>query len=55
LSLACWKKIKRDSLHEVNRAELDRILDKISSQGIQSLTQSDREFLERFSTREHLH
>jgi membrane associated rhomboid family serine protease len=55
LSLARWKKIKRDSLHEVNRAELDRILDKISSQGIQSLTQSDREFLERFSTREHLH
>ena len=51
-SLARWRKIQRDNLHEVNRAELDRILDKISSQGIQSLSQSDREFLERFSSRE---
>jgi membrane associated rhomboid family serine protease len=51
-SLARWRNIQRDSLHEVNRAELDRILDKISSQGIHSLSQSDREFLERFSSRE---
>lgn len=54
-SLARWRKIPRDNLHEVNRAELDRILDKISSQGIHSLSQSDREFLERFSSREPLH
>ncbi|HEX9894322.1 MAG TPA: rhomboid family intramembrane serine protease [Gemmatimonadales bacterium] len=51
-SLARWRRIQRDGLHEVNRAELDRILDKISSQGMQSLTPGDREFLERFSTRE---
>lgn len=51
-SLARWRRIRRDSLHEVNRAELDRILDKISSQGMGSLTPGDREFLERFSARE---
>ena len=48
-AMARWSQIRRDNLHEVNKGELDRILDKISSQGIGSLTQSDREFLERFS------
>lgn len=51
-SLARWRRIRRENLHEVNRAELDRILDKISTQGMDSLTAGDREFLERFSTRE---
>lgn len=46
-----WKKIKRDDLHEVNRDELDRILDKISASGIASLTTGEREFLDRFSSR----
>ena len=46
-----WRRIKRDGLHEVNRDELDRILDKISAAGIGSLTASEREFLERFSAR----
>lgn len=46
-----WKKIKRDGLHEVNRDELDRILDKISASGIASLTPGEREFLDRFSAR----
>lgn len=44
-----WKKIQREQLHEVNRMELDRILDKINSSGIQSLTTQERSFLERFS------
>jgi membrane associated rhomboid family serine protease len=51
-SLTRWKRIRRESLHEVNRTELDRILDKINAQGIASLTPGDREFLERFSSRE---
>ena len=46
-----WKRIKRDGLHEVNRDELDRILDKISASGIASLTPGEREFLDRFSSR----
>lgn len=51
-SLTRWKRIRRENLHEVNRTELDRILDKISAQGVESLTPGDREFLERFSSRE---
>jgi membrane associated rhomboid family serine protease len=46
-----WSKIRRDDLHEVNRAELDRVLDKISATGIGSLTAGEREFLDRFSAR----
>ncbi len=46
-----WKRIKRDNLHEVNRDELDRILDKITASGIGSITPGEREFLERFSAR----
>jgi membrane associated rhomboid family serine protease len=46
-----WSRIPRENLHEVNRSELDRILDKISASGIGSLTPGEREFLDRFSTR----
>ena len=46
-----WGKINRDVLHEVNRDELDRILDKIQASGITSLTASERQFLDRFSSR----
>jgi membrane associated rhomboid family serine protease len=45
-----WSKIPRDRMHEVNRAEVDRILDKISAKGIASLTPGEREVLDRFST-----
>jgi membrane associated rhomboid family serine protease len=50
-SLDRWRRIKRDGLHEVNRDELDRILDKISAGGIGTLTPGEREFLDRFSAR----
>jgi membrane associated rhomboid family serine protease len=46
-----WSRIRRDGLHEVNRDELDRILDKISATGVGSLTPAEREFLDRFSAR----
>lgn len=47
-----WRSIRdTDDLHPLNRGELDRILDKISATGIESLTQSERAFLERFSQR----
>ncbi len=45
-----WKNINREKLHEVNRSELDRILDKINSTGLDSLSAGEREFLERFSS-----
>jgi len=50
-SMNRWRQIRREDLHEVNRDELDRILDKISAKGLDSLTQSEREFLDRFSSR----
>jgi membrane associated rhomboid family serine protease len=46
-----WTKIPRESLHEVNRDEYDRIMEKIRTAGVGSLTPGDREFLERFSAR----
>lgn len=46
-----YSRIRREQLHEVNRDELDRILDKIGASGMQSLTPAEREFLDRFSTR----
>ncbi len=46
-----WQAIKRDTLHEVNQAELDRMLDKISARGIDSLTPEERAFLDRFASR----
>jgi membrane associated rhomboid family serine protease len=45
-----WSRIPRDKMHEVNREEVDRILDKISAKGIASLTAGEREVLDRFST-----
>jgi membrane associated rhomboid family serine protease len=53
-TLSRWRRIRRENLHEVNRAELDRILDKISSHGMSSLSAGDKEFLERFAAREGL-
>lgn len=44
-----WRAIDRTTLHEVNRAEFDRIMQKIDTQGPQSLLDSERAFLERFS------
>jgi membrane associated rhomboid family serine protease len=46
-----WTKIRRDELHEVNRAEFDRIMEKIHTDGVGSLTQNERAFLETFASR----
>jgi rhomboid family protein len=43
-----WKKVDPSSIHEVNRDEVNRILDKISAQGIDSLTAEERIFLSNF-------
>ena len=47
-SLARYKAIDRGSIHEINRVEVDRILDKISATGLSSLTASERTFLSNF-------
>lgn len=43
-----WHTIDRARIHEVNREEVNRILDKISAQGIGSLTPQERIFLSNF-------
>lgn len=47
-SLANWKKVDTSKVHEVNRDELNRILDKISSRGLGSLTPQEKAFLSSF-------
>jgi hypothetical protein len=44
-----WARINRETMHEVNRAELDRIEAKIRETGAASLTPTEREFMNRFS------
>jgi membrane associated rhomboid family serine protease len=44
-----WARIDAAKLHEVNREELDRIRLKISTQGVESLSQQEISFLDRFS------
>jgi len=46
-----WRRIDPASLHEVNRVELERILGKLDRQGPAGLTDTEREFLDRFSSR----
>jgi membrane associated rhomboid family serine protease len=47
-SLGDWRRVDRNSIHAVNRDEVDRILDKISASGIASLTPQERQFLSNF-------
>src|SRR3954470_7868425 len=46
--LSNWKKVDTSSVHEINREELNRILDKINRSGLGSLTPSERQFLMNF-------
>lgn len=49
VAIGNWRDINTSSIHEVNRAEVDRILDKISAQGVDSLTPAERTFLSHFA------
>lgn len=44
-----WSRIDREGMHPVNRAELDRVLEKLEKNGADSLTPEERAFLDRFS------
>ena len=46
--LSNCKRINTTSIHEVNRDEVNRILDKISAKGLTSLTAEERLFLSNF-------
>jgi membrane associated rhomboid family serine protease len=43
-----WKSIDTRSVHEVNRDEVNRILDKINAHGVDALTNDERTFLSNF-------
>jgi hypothetical protein len=45
---ARYRAIDRTGIHEINREEVDRLLDKISAKGIGSLTEQERVFLSHF-------
>lgn len=47
-ALANWRHVDPKSVHEVNRDEVNRILDKISAKGLASLTPQERLFLSNF-------
>lgn len=47
-ALGNWRNVDRNSIHAVNRDEVDRILDKISASGLASLTPQERQFLSNF-------
>ncbi len=47
-SLANWRRVDPQRAHEVNRDELNRILDKINSRGLTSLTPDEKRFLASF-------
>ena len=49
LALARWKGISVDSLHELNREEVQRLLGKAEDDGADSLSASERQFLDRMS------
>jgi membrane associated rhomboid family serine protease len=44
-----WAAIDRESLHPVNREAYDEIMNKLRAEGVSSLTERERAFLDRFS------
>lgn len=49
MALARWKGISVESLHELNREEVERLLEKAEAEGAAGLAASEREFLDRMS------
>jgi membrane associated rhomboid family serine protease len=48
IPLGDWKRVNIASVHEANRDEVNRILDKINTSGVNSLTAQERTFLQHF-------
>lgn len=47
--LARWKAIPLEKLHEVNREEVERLLERVDDEGIKGLSSDERSFLERMA------
>jgi membrane associated rhomboid family serine protease len=48
-----WSRIRARDLHEVNRVEVERLLEKVRQHGASSLSQSERDCLDRFTPQLH--
>ncbi len=48
---ARWEAIRREDLHEINRAEVERIMAKMRTSGAASLTPDERAFMDRMAAR----
>lgn len=51
MAIARWKGISIESLHELNREEVQRLLHKVSTSGAASLSTAERQFLDRMAAR----
>ena len=49
VAVARWKGISVEDLHELNRDEVTRLLEKVDKEGAASLTRAERDFLDRMS------
>lgn len=45
-----WQSIDLDSIHEVNRGEVKRLLARVEASGVDSLREGERVFLDQFAT-----
>jgi len=50
-ALTRWRAISTQSLHELNRSEVERLLAKVEQHGVSSLSVPEREFLDRMAHR----
>jgi hypothetical protein len=44
-----WESILQKRIHEVNRSEVERLLDKVRALGAEKLTPSEKDFLDRMA------
>jgi hypothetical protein len=49
MAVSRWKGIRVESLHELNREEVERLLEKVRDSGASSLSTAEREFLDRMA------
>ena len=52
IAVGDWKRVDLNKVHEANRDEVNRILDKINEKGLNSLTSQERTFLQHFVPRD---
>ena len=51
-ALRRWRSIRVEDLHELNREEVQRLLEKVEASGPGSLTPGERSMLDRFASKQ---